>query len=264
LERLKFDLEDHIRAQLENKGLYGSAMPPRFHRALDIMVGGKQAYQQAPRYFFYPELAPIQFFERSDFPFLDEVEAGWTDIRAELAAIDASPVEFEPYLKTDPRRPKIRNVAIADKLDWGAYFMVRDGVETPEARATPKTLAALSRAPLARIAGRSPSVLFSRLLPGAHIPVHTGMINARLICHLAVVAPRNCWLRVGNERREWQEGKAWVFDDTIEHEAFNGSDRVRTILLFDIWRPELDEAERAGIVAICEAIDGFSERREWD
>ena len=35
-----------------------------------------------------------------------------------------------------------------------------------------------------------------------------------------------------------------MFDDTIEHEAWNNSDRTRVILLFEVWRPELSDEER--------------------
>ncbi len=54
------------------------------------------------------------------------------------------------------------------------------------------------------------------------------------------------------------EGKAWVFDDTIEHEAWNGSDRTRIILLFETWRPELTEEERRLVAAMFDAIDAYS------
>ncbi len=49
-----------------------------------------------------------------------------------------------------------------------------------------------------------------------------------------------------------------MFDDTIEHEAWNGSDQTRVILLFEIWRPELTEEERALVAAMFEAIDAYS------
>jgi len=49
---------------------------------------------------------------------------------------------------------------------------------------------------------------------------------------------------VGNEIREWREGEAWVFDDTIDHEAWNDSDEKRVIVMIDIWNPLLTAAER--------------------
>jgi aspartyl/asparaginyl beta-hydroxylase (cupin superfamily) len=100
-----------------------------------------------------------------------------------------------------------------------------------------------------------PSILFSVLRPGAHIPAHNGFVNTRLICHLPLVVPPGCAFRVGNETREWVEGKAWLFDDTIEHEAWNRSGETRVVLLFEVWRPELGEEERRLVAAMFEAID---------
>ncbi len=105
------------------------------------------------------------------------------------------------------------------------------------ARRCPKTLAALDHVPLTRIKGRAPSILFSMLRPGTRIEPHNGFLNTRLICHVPLIVPPGCFFRVGNEERQWQKGKAWAFDDTIEHEAWNSSDEARVILIFDIWRP---------------------------
>jgi aspartyl/asparaginyl beta-hydroxylase (cupin superfamily) len=76
--------------------------------------------------------------------------------------------------------------------------------------------------------------------------------------------PPGCALRVGNDTRVPVEGKAWVFDDTMEHEAWNRSGHARVILLFEIWRPELTEEERGLVAAMFEAIDAYSgEKPAW-
>jgi aspartate beta-hydroxylase len=55
-----------------------------------------------------------------------------------------------------------------------------------------------------------------------------------------------------------------IFDDTLEHEAWNRSQELRVVLLFDIWRPEITAAERALVATTLESIDRFGgERREW-
>jgi aspartyl/asparaginyl beta-hydroxylase (cupin superfamily) len=109
--------------------------------------------------------------------------------------------------------------------------------------------------PLPHITIRAPSILFSLLKPGARIAAHNGMINTRLICHLPLIVPPGCGFRVGNETREWEVGKLLIFDDTIEHEAWNDSEEDRVILIFDVWRPEVTEDERRAVTAIFEAID---------
>jgi aspartyl/asparaginyl beta-hydroxylase (cupin superfamily) len=83
------------------------------------------------------------------------------------------------------------------------------------------------------------------------------MLNARLICHLPLIVPPGCGFRVGNEVRQWEEGKLLIFDDTIEHEAWNDSNEDRVVLIFDIWRPELSEAERGAVAAMFEAVDAY-------
>ncbi|MEV0326943.1 aspartyl/asparaginyl beta-hydroxylase domain-containing protein [Micromonospora echinospora] len=56
--------------------------------------------------------------------------------------------------------------------------------------------------------------------------------------HLGLVIPEgDCALRVGNQTRHWHEGSTLVFDDTVEHEAWNRTNETRTVLLFDFLRP---------------------------
>ena len=64
--------------------------------------------------------------------------------------------------------------------------------------------------------------------------------------------------------RDWREGRAWLFDDTIEHEAWNDSEQTRVILLFDVWRPELTQEERALVVSLFESIDAHGGKKaDW-
>jgi aspartyl/asparaginyl beta-hydroxylase (cupin superfamily) len=114
----------------------------------------------------------------------------------------------------------------------------------------PATWEAVLKLPLPRISGWGPTVVFSLLKGGAHIAAHNGMFNTRLVCHLPLIVPPGCSFRVGNETREWEEGKLMIFDDTIEHEARNDSDEDRVVLIFDVWRPELSEQERFELTAL--------------
>jgi aspartyl/asparaginyl beta-hydroxylase (cupin superfamily) len=100
--------------------------------------------------------------------------------------------------------------------------------------------------------------MFSLLKPKTRIPPHCGVSNARLVAHLPLIVPPGCGFRVGNDTREWVPGKAWVFDDTVEHEAWNDSAQLRVILMFDIWHPQLSGAERALVSAMSEGIHAFS------
>ena len=256
------ELEEFVRARLAEGGMGEAQAPPRFSRAVDILFGAKRAYVQQPRYLYYPELPNIQFYDRDAFPWLDSVEAAVGDIRGELRGEIGG--DFKPYVTQEPGRPRKDQAGLVDNPNWSALFLCKDGVEQPAAARCQRTMAALAETSLTRIPKRTPSILFSKLAAGAHIPPHTGMLNTRLICHLPLIVPEGCVFRVGNEERTWVEGKAWAFDDTIEHEAWNRSAQDRYILIFDVWRPELSVEERAHVSALCQAIDAHRSDVSWD
>jgi aspartyl/asparaginyl beta-hydroxylase (cupin superfamily) len=231
----------------------------RFRDSLDLLTGKKRIFLQEPRQFFFPELPQIQFYERSAFPWLNTLEAATPAIRAELINVLKEDSAFKPYIEGNPGQPQIGYLGLLNNPAWSAFYLWKHGEIVPEnAKRCPRTVSALADAPFALVRGRSPSVMFSLLRPGAHIPPHTGEVNTRLICHLPLIVPAGCSLRVGNDTRALVEGEAWVFDDTMEHEAWNPSDQTRVILLFEIWRPELDEHERRLVSAMFEAIDAYS------
>jgi hypothetical protein len=135
-------------------------------------------------------------------------------------------------------------------------YLVQNGVVIDaNARHCPATMALLPQLDCPDIPRRGPNAMFSLLAPGAHIPPHNGIANTRLVCHLPLIVPPGCWFRVGAERREWEVGKAWVFDDTIEHEAMNPTSSLRVILIVDAWHHDLSFAERAAVGAIMAATD---------
>jgi len=258
-ERYARQFEDFLMERLDRIGLLAGAANARFRQSLDIMLGKKTVHFQQPQTYYFPELPQIQFYQRSAFPWLDRVEAATAAIRDEVKAILAGGADFRPYVEGDPKRPRREKSGMQDNPDWSAFYLRKFGepIAANVARC-PKTMDALADAPLARVTGRSPSVLYSQLRAGARIPPHCGLVNTRLICHLPLIVPPDCALRVGNDVRTPVEGNAWVFDDTIEHEAWNRSDRTRVILLFEIWRPELTEEERGFVSAMFEAIDAYS------
>jgi len=250
--------QDHLHTALVAAGFEAGKSSPRFSQALDLLSGAKQIFFQSPTAFFYPELPHRQFYERSEFPWIAALEAETDAIRDELLQVVADDSAFRPYIQSDGARPPMDYGALLDNVGWSAFYLIRSGSVVAEAAARcPRTLQALADAPLTDAPGRTPAVLFSLLLPGVRIPPHTGYTNARLICHLPLIVPEGCGLRVGNETRSWTPGEALVFDDSIEHEAWNTSDRLRVVLLFDIWRPELSFEERAMISALLGAVGTF-------
>jgi len=264
--RYEGEFQAYLDRRLAASGLKDDEASRRFRQSLDLLYGRKEIFLQRPRYYYFPELALIQFFDRSAFPWMDELEKDTAAIRAEAQAVLGDGAAFRPYVESEPNRPRNDQMGMLDNPDWGAFYLWKRGELVPEnAARCPQTLRAIERVPLVHVQNRSPSVLFSLLRPGAHIPPHNGMVNTRLICHLPLIVPPGCGFRVGNESREWVEGRAWAFDDTIEHEAWNRSAEPRVILIFEVWRPELTAEERRLVNAMFEAIDSHTgEKPAWE
>jgi aspartyl/asparaginyl beta-hydroxylase (cupin superfamily) len=255
LLRARGSFRDHLDTALAERGVANAG--DRFDEALAILSGEKQVFFQSPTSFFYPGLPHIQFFDTTDFDWVAALEAAAPAICAELDAILASDTGHKPYVEADPTRPNKGHKLLGDP-NWSAFHLIENGAPVAgNADRCPVALAALTDLPIPKIAGRSPMALFSVLKPHTHIPPHSGMLNTRLIVHLPLIVPEKCRLRVGNDTRKVDAGKVMIFDDSIEHEAWNDSDETRVILLFEIWRPELSAAERHALTAMFEAIGTY-------
>lgn len=99
----------------------------------------------------------------------------------------------------------------------------------------PKTVEIVEKLPGLQMAG------FSALSPGCHITPHSGYAGYSdkiLRSHLGLIIPDKCRIKVAGEERAWQEGKMLIFDDSLTHEAWNKSDRLRVVLLVDFLTPK--------------------------
>jgi aspartyl/asparaginyl beta-hydroxylase (cupin superfamily) len=219
----------------------------RFDACVDHSLGRRQIYANQCARLHFPFLPAEEFFERSHFPWLEEIEGKTELIRAELEALlGGGDSGILPYVTMEPGTPANKWSALDHNLDWGALHLWKDGRRNDAACArAPKTAAAIEALPLSDLPGRTPTIFFSLLRPGTHLPAHTGVSNVRTIVHLPLIVPPGCLFRVGGATREWRAGEAFAFDDTIEHEAWNKSDALRAILIFDVWNPYISETERA-------------------
>lgn len=252
--------ENYLLETLEADGFDSRALP-RFSESLDIACGKRPVQLQQPTRFYFPGLPQRAFYEREEFPWAAALEAETAAIRDELLAIEQDADQFQPYLQSNPDLPRFNASDTLDSMDWSACYLWREGVRVNAvADRCPRTMAALEQVPLCLIPGQMPSVLFSRLAPATRIEPHHGAVNSRLICHLPLVVPRDCGeLRVGNYSRPWREGNLLVFDDSVEHEAWNHSRERRVVLLFDIWRPELEPEERHWVTKMLQAVKAYGE-----
>ncbi len=253
-------LERHLEARLAAiRSRHEGASFDRFEECKDIATGARKAYTQQPSILLVPRLPAIQFYDDSEFPWLGKLEAATGAIRKELQALMQSDSEgFRPYVSHPDGSPLNQWKELNRSPRWSTYFLWKDGARRDDACARcPRTAAASEAIPVIDAANFGPTIMFSVLAPKTHIPPHSSVTNARLVVHLPIVVPPGCRFRVGNEIREWREGKAWVFDDTIDHEAWNDSDEFRIILMIDIWNPLLTVAERDLVTTLLNGMNEY-------
>ena len=223
----------------------------RVQRFQSNILRTTRPFHAEPSHFHYPGLVESEFHDLEDFPWLPGLEAATSAITEDFHRVMAAErAELVPYIQYPDDVPLRQWAELNRNPAWTAIHLVQNGVTiAANARHCPATMALLAGCDQPRIPQRGPNAMFSLLAPGAHIPPHTGVANTRLVCHLPLIVPAGCWFRVGAERRDWVVGKAWVFDDTIEHEALNPSDALRVILIVDTWHPGLSMTERAAVAA---------------
>jgi aspartate beta-hydroxylase len=254
-------LDAHLAGALDHvRSCHGGSDSARFAEMLDIYHGRKRYQLQKPTLLPFPDLPPIAFHARADFAWADALEAATPDIQSELAnVLAAGEAQLTPYIQHGAGRPLAQWQALNHSPRWSAYHLLQNGTRIDAHIAQcPKTMALLDASPLADVPGNAPNAFFSVLKPQTRIPPHTGMTNTRLVLHLPLIVPEQCGFRVGNHTRAWEVGKAWVFDDTIEHEAWNLSDHTRIILIVDLWNPLLSDLEKDLIRAFFDGLSSFN------
>tara|TARA_B100001057_G_scaffold397976_2_gene408311 strand:- start:748 stop:1896 length:1149 start_codon:yes stop_codon:yes gene_type:complete len=258
VETLADDFADHLRRNIGSLIESAQEDTSRMKHSRDLLLGKRQIFYPEPKQIHFPGLPIIEFADPADFDWLPYVEEAFEDIRSEAQALLGNQAEFGAYLTADGSRPAYDMHGLKNNEDWGAFYLWYNGEPVRENQARcPKTTAVMESSPLVFSGKRCPNVLFSRLKPGSRIPPHNGMINTRLICHLPLIVPKRCGFRVGNDIREWVPGKVWLFDDTVEHEAWNNSSEDRILLIFEVWKPDLSDSEKNFITRLLEAVDAY-------
>jgi beta-hydroxylase len=161
------------------------------------------------------------FYSNDQFPFTMALEQNWLVIRQELLRLKEG--QFLDW----PEKHLYGE-------GWSVFGLYAYGLRLDKnCKLCPETARVVEQIPDLVTAG------FSHLKPNTHIKPHRGHPEGVLRCHLGLLVPEDCGLRVGHETRSWQEGKCLVFDDTVEHEAWNRSDKSRVVLLLDFRAPDL-------------------------
>jgi aspartate beta-hydroxylase len=203
--------------------------------------------------FVIPGIKAKKYFDSSAFAGVAEIERETGAVREEFLALTKRRGDQWSSRLAGLHEPESR---AGRRGAWSMIPLIRNGRVVEEfASDCPQTKHLARALDLPDSPLISPSLYFSVLEPGSRIEPHIGITNARIIAHFPLIVPENCGFRVGGEVRAWEPGKALIFDDMTSHEAWNDSDRIRVVLIADLWRPELTAAERAAITDLMTCKD---------
>jgi hypothetical protein len=227
---------NRLRERIETSGVDLSRLE-RVNRCVRARLGLEpaayaDAYQRPE--FYVPGLEARAWHDPHRFEWVERLERACAEIERECEDLQRSGALS--------RRPEGRG----GRWETGHLFFL--GEKSRElCEQCPKTTEVVESIPGATAAGL---VYFAVLSPGTHLEPHCGPINARLRCHLGLHVPDGCSIRVGAEVRHWQPGRCLVFDDSFEHEVWHRGAEPRTVLVLDIWHPDLTPEETSAIGAL--------------
>ena len=169
-------------------------------------------------------------YTNSTFEWVAPIEREWALIRKELEQVLVRQADLPSFQHIAPDVKTITHDA-----GWKTFILSGYGMVDDEAvRRCPETWRIVQKIPGLKTA------MFSIFEPGKHLPPHRGPYNGVLRFHLGLIVPEpqdKIAIRVGNEICHWHEGRALVFDDAYEHEAWNYSEATRVVLFVDFVKP---------------------------
>lgn len=203
---------------------------------------------------YVPGLSVKSFWDEQQFDWARLLESSYSDIREEFDAVTAN----LPQLKR--KGNNIWAGAITD--DAASYgegwktlaLMDRGRWDDVNANLFPKTCQAVFKS------GVPATEIFFACMEGpSSIKKHSDFTNFVLTSHLALDIPHSgenkCRLTVGDETRQWINGKVSVFDTSLLHDAINESDQTRYILMMRFWHPDLSSVEKEALQFTFDSLE---------
>ncbi len=202
-------------------------------------------------------------YDNAQFPWAAKIERAFPAIRAELERVLARKDELPGFheIATDV-------ATISTDRHWKTFLLTGYGLHSAQNIALcPATWAAVRTIP------GLVTAMFSILEGGKHLPAHRGPYNGVLRLHLGLIVPEpreRLGIRVGEETRHWQEGRALIFDDAYEHEAWNDTAATRVVLFVDFVKPLRFPANFVNWLLLHLAVftpfirEGAQNQRRWE
>lgn len=223
---------------------------PRASAALEHFVGLKRYSLtddlQKPSFLFYPGLPARPFYKVEE---VSGLEALVKDISNQLVGLNrigsGSKVSYADHIGSVPNSSDWQKL----KTDWQSQHFISGGEAKALMKSMPLAFQCAFKNPLIPDCPPfSPEVFISSLEPDTYIPPHYGISNVKLTVHIPIEVTSKAWLKAGSEVFCWRDGdSSMVFDDSFLHSAKNEDEQVRSVLIFDIWHPDLSVEEQAFI-----------------
>ena len=227
-------------------------------------VGAKLLHKYETLIPQYSLVANTPYLKAEEFEWTAALEADWQIIRQELDEVLKYTADLPNFQDISP--DQAYNLS-QDSL-WKTFFLYGYGIKmTDNCQRCPETTRIIEQIPGMKTA------FFSILLPGKHIPEHRGPYKGVVRCLLGLKIPEPkelCCIRVADEIRHWEEGKATIFDDSYPHEAWNKTDDIRVVLFLDIVRPMrfplswINQLLLKVIAASPFVQDAYTNQKKWD
>jgi aspartyl/asparaginyl beta-hydroxylase (cupin superfamily) len=247
-----------IRQLSGTQGMQSLSRPSLVTRAFMRIVGWAERLNLACSKVGNP---PV--YDNATFPWVAGIESEWRAIRAELDNVLLRQADLPPFqsISTDV-------ATITQDNHWKTFFLAGFGLKSEQNIARcPESWRVVQRIPGLKTA------MFSIFEPGKHLPPHRGPYNGVLRLHLGLIVPEpaeKLGIRVADRLCSWQEGKALIFDDAYEHEAWNHTDQTRVVLFVDFVKPLRFPANIVNWLLINLAVftpfirEGLENHKDWE
>lgn len=172
---------------------------------------------------------PIKpFYDKSDFPWLQLLEDNYAGIKKEMLEV----YHNTPVPSVISVNKNVANMVLDEDWKIISLWVYGNRIDKNCSRC-PFTESVVRQIPGFH------SAFFSILEPGKNIAIHRGVYRGNTLAHLGLVVPEpheQCKFYVGDACRSWEEGKAFVFEDSYDHYVENTATSLRVVLIVEFRR----------------------------
>lgn len=195
---------------------------------------------------YVPGLTIKPFWDPQDFNWAKDLESSYSEIREEFDTVTANMDRLQRE-GNNIWAGALTEDASSYGEGWKTLVLMDRGRWDPvNTNLFPKTAQAVYKSGIP-----ATEIFFACMEGPSSIVKHSDFTNFVLTSHLALDIPysgeNKCRLTVGNETREWINGKSYVFDTSLLHDAENESDQMRYILMMRLWHPDLTPIEKEAL-----------------